>query len=89
MNEAIWDEMRERLMGLTTKQLRQLAKDEDICLGYDASRKDTTVGAIVSARRHRALRGEVVTTGGETNGNDWCREYGSIRKGQAWTSTRA
>lgn len=63
MNEGIWDDMRERLMGLTTKQLRQLAKDEGICLGYDASRKDTTVGAIVSARRHRALRGEVVTTG--------------------------
>lgn len=63
MSEAIWDEMRERLMGLTTKQLRQLAKDEGICLGYAASRKDTTVGEIVGTRRHRALRGEVVTTG--------------------------
>ena len=81
MNEAIWDEMRERLMSLTTKQLRQLAKDEGITLGYAASRKDTTVGEIVSQRRSRALRGEVVTTGGEPNGNDWCREYGSIRKG--------
>ncbi len=63
MNEAIWDEMRERLMGLTTKQLRQLAKDEGITLGYAASRKDTAVGEIVSQRRARALRGEVVTTG--------------------------
>ena len=63
MSEAIWDEMRERLMSLTTKQLRQIARDEGICLGYDASRKDTTVGAIVSARRHRAMSGEVVTTG--------------------------
>lgn len=63
MSEDIWDEMRERLMGLTTKQLRQIARDEHICLGYDASRKDTTVGAIVSARRHRAMSGEVVTTG--------------------------
>ena len=63
MNEAIWDEMRERLMSLTTKQLRQLAKDEGITLGYAASRKDTTVGEIVSHRRSRALRGEVVTTG--------------------------
>ena len=62
MNESVWDEMRERLMGLTTKQLRQIARDEGICLGYDASRKDTTVGAIVSARRHRAMSGEVVTT---------------------------
>ena len=81
MSEQIWDEMRERLMGLTTKQLKQIARDEHICLGYDASRKDTTVGAIVSARRHRAMSGEVVTTGGEPNGNDWCREYGSTRKG--------
>ena len=67
MNEAIWDEMRERLMGLTTKQLRQLARDEGITLGYAASRKDTTVGAIVSARRHRAMSGEVVTTGGSVD----------------------
>ena len=81
MNEAIWDEMRERLMGLTTKQLRQLAKDERISLGYDASRKDTTVGAIVSQRRHRALTGKIVTTGEEASGGDWCREYGSIKKG--------
>ncbi len=63
MREDVWEDMRVRLMGLTTKQLRQIARDEGICLGYDASRKDTTVGAIVSARRHRALRGEVVTTG--------------------------
>ena len=63
MDEDVWEDMRERLMGLTTKQLRQIARDEGISLGYDASRKDTTVGAIVSARRHRALRGEVVTTG--------------------------
>ena len=82
MNEEVWQDMRERLMGLTTKQLRQLAKDEGISLGYAASRKDTAVAEIVSQRRHRALRGEVVTTGGETNGNDWLREYGSIRKGE-------
>lgn len=79
--ELVWDEMRERLMGLTTKQLRQVARDEGICLGYDASRKDTTVAEIVSQRRSRALRGEAVATGGEANGNDWCREFGSIRKG--------
>lgn len=68
MTEEVWDEMRERLMGLTAKQLRQLAKDEGICLGYDASRKDTTVAEIVSQRRHRALRGEVVTTGEKADG---------------------
>ena len=63
MSEAIWEDMRERLMGLTTKQLRQIARDEGITLGYAASRKDTTVAEIVSQRRSRALRGEVVTTG--------------------------
>ena len=63
MSEEAWEEMRVRLMGLTTKQLRQIAKDEGITLGYAASRKDTTVAEIVSQRRSRALRGEVVTTG--------------------------
>ena len=63
MTEEVWDEMRERLMRLTTKQLRQIARDEGIALGYAASRKDTTVAEIVSQRRHRALSGEVVTTG--------------------------
>ena len=77
----VWDEMRERLMSLTTRQLRQVARDERICLGYDASRKDTTVAAIVSARRHRAMSGVVVTTGREAGAGDWCREFGSIRKG--------
>lgn len=51
----IWEDMRERLMSLTVKQLKQIAKDEGISLGYDASRKDTTVGAIVTARRQRAM----------------------------------
>ena len=68
MTEEAWDEMRERLMGLTTKQLRQIARDEGISLGYAASRKDTTVAEIVSQRRHRALRGEVVTTGEKADG---------------------
>ena len=52
---AIWEDMRQRLMKLTTKQLKQLAKDEGICLGYDASRKDSMVGNIVSSRRHRCI----------------------------------
>lgn len=65
MDKGIWDEMRERLMRLTTKQLRQIARDEGISLGYAASRKDSTVAEIVTQRRHRALAGEVVTRGGE------------------------
>ena len=40
---------------LTVKQLRQIAKDEGICLGYAASRKDTTIDQIVGNRRYRAL----------------------------------
>lgn len=50
-----WEAMREELSCLTVKQLRQIAKNEGICLGYAASRKDTTVNEIVSARRCRAL----------------------------------
>lgn len=57
---AIWEDMRRRLMKLTTKQLKQLAKDEGICLGYDASRKDSMVGNIVSTRRHRCIEQESV-----------------------------
>ena len=52
---TVWEDMRERLMRLTLKQLKQIAKDEHICLGYGGSRKDTCVGAIVSARRHRCI----------------------------------
>lgn len=52
---SIWEDMRERLMGLTVKQLKQLAKDEHISLGYDACRKDSLVGSIVSTRRHRCI----------------------------------
>ena len=52
---SIWEDMRERLMGLTVKQLKRLAKDEHISLGYDACRKDSLVGNIVSTRRHRCI----------------------------------
>lgn len=52
---SIWEDMRERLMGLTVKQLKRLAKDEHISLGYDAYRKDSLVGNIVSTRRHRCI----------------------------------
>lgn len=52
---TIWQEMRERLSALSLKQLKQLAKDEEITLGFAASRKDACVGAIVAERRHRAI----------------------------------
>ena len=68
MSEEVWDEMRERLTRLTLKQLKQIAREEGITLGYAASRKDTTVAEIVSQRRSRALRGEVVTTGEKVDG---------------------
>ena len=77
--ETEWEQMRERLMGLTMRQLRQLAKAEGVCLGYAGSRKDTAVAEIVGQRRHRAMDGKVVTTGVRSNRNDWCRQFGSIR----------
>lgn len=55
MSEDRWDAMRADLQKLTVKQLRQIAKDEGICLGYAASRKDTTIDQIISNRRYRAL----------------------------------
>ena len=50
-----WEEMRAELSELTVKELKAIAKADGITLGYDASRKDTAVGAIVSARRHYEL----------------------------------
>lgn len=55
MSEDRWDAMRADLQKLTVKQLRKIAKDEGICLGYAASRKDTTIDQIVGNRRYRAL----------------------------------
>jgi threonine aldolase len=45
--------MRADLSAKTMKQLREIARAEGICLGYDGARKDTAVAAIVSQRRHR------------------------------------
>ena len=64
-----WQLMRDELMGMTVKELRAVAKRDGVCLGYDASRKDTCVGAIVSARRHQELNGYV------PEGHDW-HEHG-------------
>ena len=57
MNEAKWEEMRAELMGLTLKELKAIARDERISLGYAASRKDTCAGEIVAQRRYREVAG--------------------------------
>lgn len=44
-------EDRERLEKMTMKQLKEIAKTEDICLGYDGSRKTDTINAIVNWKR--------------------------------------
>lgn len=45
--------MRADLNRLTVKQLREIARAEGICLGYDGARKDTAIAAIVSNRKHK------------------------------------
>ena len=40
------------LDAMTVKQLREYAKEIGRCLGYDASRKDTMVGAILSHQEY-------------------------------------
>lgn len=46
-------EDRERLEKMTMKQLREVAKDEGICLGYDGSRKANAIGLILKWRRFK------------------------------------
>jgi hypothetical protein len=70
--KEIWENMRQRLMELTMKQLNQLAKDEQITLGYSASRKDSLVGEIIAQRRCRAHERNV-----DPNINPW-REWHNI-----------
>lgn len=69
-----YDQMRADLMALTMRQLKDIARAEGICLGYDGSRKDTTVNAIVSSRRGKARRGYDWHTHGVT-------AMGGIKKG--------
>lgn len=68
----IFEEMRQRLMRLTVAQLKQIAKDERISLGYDGCRKDSIVGRIVSERRNRAR-----LTGEDPNAHPW-RRWNSV-----------
>ena len=44
--------MRRSLMRLTVRELRQVAREEGVCLGYEGSTKAGIVGAIVSRRRY-------------------------------------
>lgn len=53
MTQTDYDAMRADLANLTMKQLREIARAEGICLGYDGGRKDTAIAAIVGNRRHR------------------------------------
>lgn len=43
---------------MTMKQLRELAKAEGVCLGYDGSRKSTAIEAIRVFRQTKRLREE-------------------------------
>lgn len=53
MERDKWQIMRDELMKLTGKQLKAIAKEERICLGSDAGRKESIVGVIVQNRRYR------------------------------------
>ena len=53
-----YEKMRDELMGMTVKQLKQVARDEGICLSYSGATKAGTVNEIVSQRRHRDMDGE-------------------------------
>lgn len=55
MDDGKWNIMRVALMGKTVKELKAICKEEGICPGWDASRKDSLVGCIVVHRRNREL----------------------------------
>lgn len=46
-------EDRERLEKMTLKELKAVAKDEGISLGYDGSRKANAINTIISWRRFK------------------------------------
>ena len=46
-------EDRERLENMTMKELKAVAKDEGIALGYDAARKANAIGLILEWRRFK------------------------------------
>ena len=50
---ATESEDRERLEKMTMKEIKAVAKDEGITLGYDAARKANAVGLILEWRRFK------------------------------------
>ena len=46
-------EDRERLEKMTMKEIKAVAKDEGICLGYDGLRKENAIGLILEWRRFK------------------------------------
>lgn len=46
---------RERLEKLTMKEIKAVAKDEGITLGYDGSRKANAIGLILEWRRFKGV----------------------------------
>ena len=46
-------EDRERLENMTMKQLREVAKNEGVCLGYYCSRKADAIIAIIEWKRFK------------------------------------
>lgn len=46
---------RERLEKMTMKEIKALAKDEGISLGYDGSRKANAIGLILEWRRFKGV----------------------------------
>ena len=52
-----YEKMRAELFKLTVKELREIARDEGICLSYSGATKRGTVDEIVSQRRYREHEG--------------------------------
>lgn len=50
--EGRWEARREELSRMTVMEIREVAREEGICLGYAGSRKDTAVAEIVSVERY-------------------------------------
>jgi len=48
-------EDRERLEKMTMKEIKAVAKDEGITLGYDGSRKAKAIGLILEWRRFKGV----------------------------------
>lgn len=50
MTKEEYEQIIDDLMRLTSKQLREIARDEGICLGYDSARKSSMARCIASHR---------------------------------------